>query len=82
MSFKVRELMIDVLPATRLFSPAVAGLALCGEATRTSEEDEDDVECGEATRVPGGGTPPPANRPEADLAMLRQQLRQALSAAP
>ncbi len=75
-SFKAREIMIDVLPA-RLFRPGAPGFALCGEATRTPEED--DAECGEATRAPGGGTS--ANR-EADLALLTRQLHQALSVQP
>jgi len=74
MSFKARELMIDVLPAARPFRPGAPGFALCGEATRNEEEDE--VDCGEATRAPGGD--PTASR-EADLALLTRQLRQALS---
>jgi len=77
MSFQAREIMIDVLPAARPFRPGAPGFGLCGEATRT-DEDEDDVDCGEATRPPGGGQP--AGRLEADLAVLRQELRQALSA--
>jgi hypothetical protein len=75
MSFKAREIMIDVLPAARPFRPGAAGFGLCAEATRT--EEDDDVDCGEATRPPAGG--PPSGRPEADLAVLRQQLRQVLS---
>ena len=77
MSFKAREIMIDVLPAARPFRRGAPGFCLCGEATRT-EEDDDDVDCGEATRPPGGG--PTSGRPEADLAVLRQALHQALSA--
>ena len=67
MSFKTRELMIDVLPAAR--RPGLPGFALCSEATRREEDDA--KECSEATRAPEssyrGG--------EADLAALRQQLR-------
>jgi hypothetical protein len=75
MSFQARELMIDVLPAARLFRPGAPGFGLCAEATR-NEEEEDEVDCGEATRAGGE----PAYRDgESDLAVLRQQLRQALS---
>lgn len=74
MSFKTREIMTDVFPAARQFRRDAQGFALCGEATRNDEDD--DLDCGEATR-PGGGTP--ANRPEADLALLRRELRQALA---
>jgi hypothetical protein len=74
MSFKARELMIDVLPAARPVHPGAPGFALCGEATRAP--DKDDAECGEATRAPGGD--PKASR-EADLALLTRQLRQVMS---
>ncbi|HSS79064.1 MAG TPA: hypothetical protein VLV54_20250 [Thermoanaerobaculia bacterium] len=76
MSFKAREIMIDVLPAARPFRRGAPGFGLCGEATRNEEDDE--VDCSEATRPPGGG--PSSGRPEADLVVLRQQLHQALSA--
>jgi len=76
MSFKAREIMIDVLPAARPVRRGAPGFGLCGEATRNEDDEEDDVDCGEATR-PGS---PPASRPEADLVVLRQQLHQALSA--
>ena len=75
MSFKAREIMIDVLPAARPLRPGALGFALCGEATRN--EEEPDRECGEATRA--GGDPTSC---EADLALLARQLRQALSAEP
>jgi hypothetical protein len=75
MSFKAREIMIDVLPAARPFRRGAPGFGLCGEATRTEDDDEDDdLDCGEATRPPSGVTP------EADLAVLRQHLRRVLSA--
>jgi len=74
MSFKAREIMIDVLPAARPFRRGAPGFGLCGEATRNEDDEEDDVDCGEATRPPTGVTP------EADLVVLRQQLHQALSA--
>jgi hypothetical protein len=71
MSFRAREIMIGVLPA-RALRRGAPGFALCGEATRN--EDEDDLGCDEATR-PG---PPPAYCAAADLAALKQQLRQAM----
>ena len=73
MSFKVREIMIDVLPAARPFRPGAPGFALCGEATRN--EEEVDRECSEATRAPGGDP----TSCEADLALLTRQLHQALA---
>ncbi len=63
MSFKAREIMIDVLPAARPFRRGAPGFGLCGEATRTEDDDEDE-----------------SSRLEAELAVLRQQLHQALSA--
>jgi len=73
MSFKAREIMIGVLPA-RDFQPGVPGFALCTEVTRPPDE-EDDLEC-EVTRPPEA---PPSDRLE-DLAILRLQLREAMSA--
>lgn len=75
MSFKAREIMTDVLLA-RAFQPGAPGFALCTEVTRPPDED-DDMEC-EVTRPPD----PPSGRPEMDLAVLRLQLRQAMSAGP
>lgn len=78
MSFKAREIMIGVLPA-RAFRRGAPGFGLCGEATRNEDDDDDDndgTECGEATRPSG---PPPSSRLE-DLAVLRQHLRQSMSA--
>jgi len=72
MSFKAREIMIDVLPA-RAFPPGAPGFALCTEVTRN--EEEDGLDC-EVTRPPD---PPPSGRLETDLAVLRLQLRQAMS---
>ncbi|HEV7785677.1 MAG TPA: hypothetical protein VGQ28_10105 [Thermoanaerobaculia bacterium] len=75
MSFKAREILIGVLPA-RAFRRGTPGFALCGEVTRNEEDDE--IDCGEVTRPPG---PPTSDRLE-DLAVLRQQLRQSMSAGP
>lgn len=77
MSFKAKEIMIGVLP-DRAFRRGAPGFALCGEATRIDEDDDDSTECGEATRPPG---PPPSGRLE-DLAVLRQQLRRSMPAGP
>ncbi|HSS48408.1 MAG TPA: hypothetical protein VLX28_05635 [Thermoanaerobaculia bacterium] len=73
MSFKAREIMIDVLPA-RAFPPGVPGFALCTEVTR-NEDEEDELDC-EVTRPPA----PPSDCLETDLTVLRLQLRQAMSA--
>lgn len=78
MSFKAREIMIGVLPA-RAFQRGAPGFGLCGEATRpdgSDDDDDDGTECGEATRPPEA---PPSSRLE-DLASLRLQLRQSMSA--
>lgn len=81
MSFKSRDLMIDVLPTGKLNALAQPGLALCGQATATSpdesDEEEDDLECGQAT---AGGEPAYAPRMEMSLDLLRRQLRETLSA--
>ena len=70
MSFTVRELMIDVLPAR--LSP----LGVCSEATRNEEDDE--LDCSEATRA--GGKPSVSRSRNSDLALLRGRLREALEA--
>jgi hypothetical protein len=75
MSFKAREIMTGVLLA-RAFQPGAPGFALCTEVTRPPDEG-DDLEC-EVTRPPSG---PPSGRLE-DLAVLRLQLLQAMSAGP
>lgn len=75
MSFKAREIMIGALPA-RAFRRGAPGFGLCPEVTRTGGDDEDESECGEVTRPPGAS---PSDGQE-DLAVLRRQLRQAMSA--
>ncbi|HSF42286.1 MAG TPA: hypothetical protein VLT87_20960 [Thermoanaerobaculia bacterium] len=65
MSFKIRDLMVDVLPERQ-------GFGACGEATR-NEGDND--ECGEATR---GDRYTPSVRRAADLAVLKRQLLEIL----
>jgi hypothetical protein len=82
MSFKSRDLMIDVLPAGKFNALVQPGFALCGQATAggKGEEEDDDLECGQATAGGGGGNEPAyAPRTEIDLSMLRRQLREALS---
>lgn len=60
MSFKIRDLMVDVLPERQ-------GFGACGEATRNQGDDE----CGEATR---GDQYAPSLQRAADLAALKRQL--------
>ena len=80
MSFKSRDLLIDVLPTGKFNALVQPGFALCGQATATTpdesdDEEEDDLECGQATA--GGDT---AYAPRTmDLALLRRQLRETLS---
>jgi len=78
MSFKSMDLMIDVLPSGEL--DAQPGLVLCGQATATGldeDEEDDDLECGQATA--GGNEPTSAARTRMDLALLRRQLGEALA---
>lgn len=64
MSFKIRDLMVGVVPERQ-------GFGACGEATRNQGDDE----CGEATR---GDQYVPSLQRAADLAVLKQQLRETL----
>jgi hypothetical protein len=66
MSFMVRDLMTSVFPEP--------GVQLCGEVTRDQGEDE----CGEVTKGQGQTKA----TPQAGLALLQDQLRQALAAKP
>jgi hypothetical protein len=86
MSFKSMDLMIDVLPTGRfnaLQQPPGLGLCTIGTAPTTGEDDEDDekkdddLECAQGT-----ATNPPESvaRPGLNLALLRRQLQEALSA--
>lgn len=83
MSFESRDLMIDVLPTGKLNALARPGFALCGQATAggldEDEEEEDDLECGQATAT-AGNEPAYAPRTDTGLALLRRQLRETLSA--
>ena len=63
MSFKIRDLMVNVLPERQ-------GFGACGEATRNEGDDE----CGEATRDKYTPAMPGAT----DLAVLKQQLAEIL----
>jgi hypothetical protein len=80
MSFESRDLLIDVLPTGKFNALARPGFALCGQATAggtEEEEEEEDLDCGQAT---AGGGAAYAPRGEMDLALLRRQLRETLSA--
>jgi len=74
MSFKSRDLMIDVLPAARPF--AQPGFALCGQITAGGDDDDAGLDCGQATAP----EPESLTRAEAGLALLRHQLQATLSA--
>ncbi len=63
MSFKIRDLMVDVLPERQ-------GFGACGEATRNEGDDE----CGEATRDQYA----PSLQRATDLAALKRQLAETL----
>jgi len=75
MSFDSKDLMIDVLPTGKPFAAGQAGFALCAQITAGGDE-EDELDCGQAT----ANEPETATRTEAGLALLRHQLREALSA--
>jgi hypothetical protein len=64
MSFKIRDLMVDVLPERQ-------GFGACGEATRNQGDEEG---CGEGTKDQYA----PSMQRATDLAILKQQLREAL----
>lgn len=64
MSFKIRDLMVDVLPERQ-------GFGACGEGTRNQGDDE----CGEATR---GDQYAPSMERATDLAALKRQLAEIL----
>lgn len=80
MSFKSRDLLIDVLPTGKFNALVQPGFALCGQITSAGEdedEEEDDLECGQITSNTGNE---PAYVPRGmDLALLRRQLRETLS---
>jgi hypothetical protein len=85
MSFKSRDLMIDVLPSHRFDDPA-RGFAMCGQITANTGKDEDDDEgeggkCPQVTAVTTTNEPTAATRDGFNLALLQQQMRTAMSAA-
>lgn len=75
MSFKSRDLMIDVLPAAKpVDALAQPGFALCGQITAGGGDDDAGLDCGQAT------APEPESLTGSGLALLRHQLHQALAA--
>lgn len=78
MSFKSRDLMIDVLPARKFNALAQPGLGMCAQGTANTGKDEEDEErdCAQGTAT---NEPAYAPRTEVNLALLRQQLHEALS---
>ncbi|HKI02482.1 MAG TPA: hypothetical protein VKK31_10910 [Thermoanaerobaculia bacterium] len=77
MSFKSRDLMIDVLPTAQPF--AQPGFVLCGQITAGGGGNDEDagLDCGQATAP----EPKTLTGAEAGLALLRHQLHESLSAA-
>jgi hypothetical protein len=77
MSFKSRDLMIDVLPARNFNALAQPGLGMCAQGTaNTGTEEDDERDCAQGTAT---NEPAYAPRTEVNLALLRQQLHEALS---
>jgi hypothetical protein len=83
MSFKSRDLMIDVLPHRKFDELVQPGLVLCGQVTSNGldeedDEEDDDLDCGQITSITGNDS---AYAPrETGLELLRRQLRETLQA--
>jgi len=85
MSFKSKDLMIDVLPVGKFNVFAQPGLGMCAQGTATGldeddeEEDDDDLlECAQGT-AGTNNEPASAARSGINLALLQRQLRETLS---
>jgi hypothetical protein len=77
MSFKSRDLMIDVLPARKFNALAQPGFGMCAQGTaNTGTEEDEEKDCAQGTAT---NEPAYAPRTEVNLALLRQQLHEALS---
>ena len=77
MSFKSRDLMIDVLPARKFNALAQPGFGMCPQGTaNTGTEEDEEKDCAQGTAT---NEPAYAPRAEVNLALLRQQLQEALS---
>jgi hypothetical protein len=77
MSFKSRDLMIDVLPARKFNALAQPGFGMCAQGTaNTGTEEDEERDCAQGTAT---NEPAYAPRTEANLALLRQQLHQTLA---
>jgi hypothetical protein len=76
MSFKSRDLMIDVLPARKFNALAQPGLGMCAQGTaNTGTEEDEEKDCAQGT-----ATNEPAYAPRTEgLALLRRQLHATLS---
>lgn len=78
MSFKSRDLMVDVLPARKFNALAQPGFGMCAQGTANTGKDEDLDEGRDCAQ--GTATNEPAYAPRTEgLALLRRQLHQALS---
>ena len=77
MSFKSRDLMIDVLPARKFNALAQPGFGMCAQGTaNTGTEEDEEKDCAQGTAT---NEPAYAPRTEVNLALLRRQLHEALS---
>ena len=77
MSFKSRDLMIDVLPARKFNALAQPGLGMCAQGTaNTGTEEDEERDCAQGTAT---NEPAYAPRTGVNLALLRRQLHEALS---
>ena len=79
MSFKSRDLMIDVLPARKFNALAQPGLGMCAQGTANTGTEEDLDEGKDCAQGTATNEPAYAPRTEVNLALLRQQLHEALS---
>ena len=77
MSFKSRDLMIDVLPARKFNALAQPGFGMCAQGTaNTGTEEDEEKDCAQGTAT---NEPAYAPRTEVNLALLRRQLHEALA---
>ena len=81
MSFKSRDLMVDVLPARKFNALAQPGFGMCAQGTANTgtEGDEDLDEGRDCAQGTATNEPAYAPRTEVNLALLRRQLQETLA---